>query len=228
MDLFSIDSNAITLQDEPPLKPPVAVDQDMEVESSPSLEYSASDAPSHTVHGTTTQPLISTSNIISPTSLPDRRISPEEHRRRHPDPPENDATIVTDDGSLCSIDDDGSSHYFPELNSSWNDQVQEASVGYCNDSAWKRCLADCAPASLKDLVSPMRHEEYECYEANEIVDRRDKWLDRALCGRGCEDGGNGSELHRASPAFSNDWDFDNAEDEGHKVDSAQDFVVLPR
>jgi hypothetical protein len=153
----------------------VCRDKDVDVESSRSLEYSESDAPSCA--------LSTAANLISPASLPNRRNSLDPPERYH-DPPENHVTVVTDDES--TIED--VSYYSPELSTK---------------NSWKRCLADCAPTTIKDLVSPMRHQD-ECDEVNEIAIDDDKWLNDALCGR--------------------DWDFNDTLDE--RSDSPQEFTVL--
>jgi hypothetical protein len=150
-----------------------------DIESSRSLEYSESDAPS--------RGLSTAANLISPASLPGRRksLDPPPERYHH-DPPENDFTVVTDDE--YSIEDDALSNTSPEIMSTKN--------------SWRRCIADCAPATIKDLVSPMHHQD-ECDEDNEVAIDDDKWLNDALCGK---------------------WDFDDTVNE--RTDSLQEFTVL--
>jgi hypothetical protein len=217
--------------------------QEVDIESSPSLEYSASDGPSIKISyydnkNSALQAI--TTNIISPSSLPDRRNSfrrqmhrpdPPEFTDRQDPPDENNATVVTNDDSLHSVDDDDSSAFFPELNSSWNEATPDAAWDH-NDK-WKlyelnRCIVDCAPTSLKDLIMPMR-ENKDCEENNELAVAGDKWLNRALCGKVCDGNYN---PRRSSPTFSsgcpefgNDWDFDDAKDEGD-IQSGEDAFGL--
>ena len=151
-----------------------------DAKSNRSLEYSASDAPIHNMaHQNNTEPLNIAFNIISPTSVQDRTRLRYEGRGSHLDPPEHDATVVTDDGSLGTFNDDITSHSFPEMDSSWNDLTS----GLCDNtkSSWRKCITDCAPASIKDLVLPMRNGEDKSYEANEIIAYDDNWCSDALC-----------------------------------------------
>lgn len=173
----------------------------LDADSTQSLDCSKSDAQSSCdVHP------VRIINIISPTSLQERRSSGNlrvSNRAVHPT--DNDVTVVTDDDS--NIDDNASAG-FPELNSCWNEGMSSMDVDCPNSNTWKRCFADCAPTSLKDLVSPMRHED-ECDEVNEILAKDDdRWLNDAICGR-------------------SEWDFRDANNES-KLDSTQEFVVMPR
>lgn len=160
------------------------------------LKYSKPDAPSHPINQISFQPLIDTANIISPSSLRDRRSSLDPQDHYNSDPPENDITVVTDDGS--NIEEEELSFHCPELNFCWNEEI----VGYTDNNSWKR-FTDCAPTSLKDFVSPMRHED-ESFEANETAATEDdKWLKNALC--------------------ENEWDFN---DNTEVAAAQQEFVVI--
>ena len=184
--------------------------------SNRSLEYSASDALDHNAaHTSNTKPLKIAFNIISPTTVQGRRHHLFGGQESHCGSPEHDLTVVTDDGSLRSIDDDIASHSFPEMDSSWNDLAS----GECgnNNSSWRKCIADCAPASIKDLVLPMPYGEDKSYEAKEIITSNDKWCSDAFCGIRTD------QDHRDNDG----WDFNNIE-KGDNDDDACDFIVLSR
>ncbi len=133
------------------------------------------------------------------------------HCKEPPGGDPDDITIVINDDSLHSIDnhDNDPSCRFP----SCNDVSSNAGSG----QGWSKYLADCAPSSFKDLVSPMRHDEEDCPENNDIVMVGEKWFNHTICGRECD----GDNLKRISPSFrisqseyENDWDFGYVEDEG--------------
>jgi hypothetical protein len=133
----------------------------------------------------------------------------------------NDFTFVTNDDSLHSIDNDND---LPCFFSSYNVVSPEAGIR----KGWNKCLAGCAPASFKDLVSPIHHDKDDYNDENDISTGGEKWFNHAMCGRDCGD----DHFRRVSPSFSNghseyenDWDFGDVEDEGD-VKSGEDAFSL--